>query len=56
MSIPNNDYYAYKSAIDVANDQKDKQALANIQKELISKYGLDDRDVKMLLDRFRYTV
>ena len=51
-----NDYYKYRSAIDAANDSKDKEALRQIQKQLIAKYGLSDNDVDYLLRRFRYSV
>ena len=50
------DYEKYKSAIEAANDSQDREALKQIQKQLISKYGLDNRDVKYLLEKFRYNV
>ncbi len=50
------DYYIYKSAIEAANDSNDKEALRQIQKQLIAKYGLDNDDVKQLLKYFKYTV
>lgn len=50
------DYYIYKSAIEAANDTRDKEALRQIQKQLIVKYGLDNDDVKQLLKYFKYTV
>lgn len=50
------DYYTYKSAIEAANDKQDKEALKQIQKQLVAKYGLDNSDVKALLKYFRYTV
>ena len=50
------DYNTYKSAIQTANDSKDKEALKQIQKQLIAKYGLDNDDVRQLLKYFRYTV
>lgn len=50
------DYSKYKSAIQAANDTKDKEALRQIQKQLIAKFGLDNEDVRMLLKMFRYSV
>lgn len=50
------DYNKYKSAIQAANDTKDKDALRQIQKQLIAKYGLDNGDVRTLLNLFRYYV
>lgn len=51
-----NDYYKYKSAIQAANDTKDKEALRQIQKQLIAKYTLDNEDVRSLLKLFRVSV
>ena len=50
------DYDIYKSAIDVANDNKDKDALREIQKQLVVRYGMENDDVRYLLKRFRYSV
>ena len=50
------DYNKYKSAIEIANNIKDKDALRRIQMELIARYGLDNEDVKYLLKLFRYNV
>lgn len=50
------EYYKYRSAIQAANDSKDKEALRQIQKQLIAKYGMDDEDVRTLLKLFRYSV
>lgn len=50
------DYELYKSAILAANDSQDKEALRQIQKQLIAKYGLDNDDVRYLLKLFRYSV
>ena len=54
--MPARDYEKYKSAIEAANDSYDKEALRQIQKQLIAKYGLDDTDVIYLLKKIRYTV
>ena len=51
-----NDYYKYKSAIQAANDTKDKEAVRQIQKQLIAKYTLDNEDVRSLLKLFRVSV
>ena len=56
VKMTTSDYYKYKSAILAANDSEDKEALRQIQKQLIAKYGLDNKDVKQLLKYFRYTV
>ena len=50
------DYYRYRSAIQTANDTGDREALRQIQKQLIAKYGLDDEDVRQLLKYFKYSV
>ena len=50
------DYYKYKSAIEAANDTDDKEALRQIQKQLIAAYGLDNDDVRRLLKYFKYSV
>ena len=49
-------YYRYRSAIETANDAGDKEALRQIQKQLIAKFGLDDEDVRTLLKLFKYSV
>lgn len=50
------DYERYKSAIIVANEEKDKDSLRKIQKQLITRYGLENEDVNHLLNLFRYNV
>lgn len=50
------EYDRYKSAILAANDSQDKEALRQIQKQLIANYGLDNSDVQYLLKLFRYSV
>ena len=49
------EYSLYKSAILAANDSEDKEALRQIQKQLIAYFGLDNRDVRYLLKLFKYT-
>lgn len=50
------EYELYKSAILAANDSKDKEALRQIQKQLIANYGPDNNDVYYLLKLFAYNV
>ena len=54
--IPVSEYNKYLAVIDAANDSQDKEALRQIQKQLIAKYGLDNEDVKWLIKKFRYSV
>ena len=56
QKMSSRDYNNYKSAIEAANDTQDREALRQIQKQLIAKYGLDNDDVRQLLKYFRYTV
>lgn len=55
LKIPTKDYNIYLSAIKAANDSEDKEALRQIQKQLVAQYGICE-DVKRLLSYFRYTV
>ena len=50
------DYDIYRSAILTANESKDKEALRQIQLQLIVRYGLNNDDVQRLLKLFRYNV
>ena len=54
--LTTSDYEKYRSAIEAANDSKDEDALRQIQKQLIAKYGLDNRDVQSLIHKFRFNV
>lgn len=54
--MPTAEYFRYKSAILAANDSEDREALRQIQKQLIAKYGLNHPDVKDLFRYFKYTV
>ena len=56
QKMSTSDYYKYKSAIENANDTQDKEALRQLQKQLIAKYSLDNDDVKQLLKYFKYSV
>ena len=38
QKMSTSDYYKYKSAIEAANDTQDKEALRQLQKQLIAKY------------------
>ena len=53
--LTSKDYNLYLSAIKAANDSQDREALRQIQKQFIAKYGLCD-DVRTLLSHFRYSV
>jgi len=56
VKMTTSDYYKYKSVIEVANDTQDREALRQIQKQLVAKYGMDNSDVRALLKKFKYTV
>jgi len=56
MSIPASEYNLYLHAIEAANDSRDKEALRQIQKQLVAKYGPDDTDVYYLLKKFEFYV
>ena len=56
QKMSTSDYYKYKSAIEAANDTQDKEALRQLQKQLIAEYSLDNDDVKQLLKYFKYSV
>ncbi len=50
------DYNKYLSAIKAANDSDDREALRQIQKQLIARYGLNDNDAEYLIHQFRHNV
>ncbi len=54
--MPSSDYNRYLSAIKAANDRADREALRQIQKDMIARYGLGDGDVDYLIRQFRYNV
>ena len=54
--MSSSDYNRYLAAIKAANDTADKEALRQIQKDMIKNYGLADNDVDYLLRQFRYNV
>ena len=56
QKMSSKEYDIFKSSILAANDSNDKEALRQIQKQLVAKYGLDNDDVKQLLNYFRYHV
>lgn len=49
-------YNRYLSAIKAANDSADKEALRQIQKDMIARFGLGDNDVDYLIRQFRYNI
>ncbi len=54
--MSSSDYNRYLSAIKTANDAGDREALRQIQKELIKNYGLADNDADYLIRQFRYNI
>ena len=50
------DYNRYLAAIKAANDSGDKDALRQIQKQLLAHYGPADDDVDYLIRQFRYNI
>ena len=50
------DYNKYLAAIKAANDTADRDALRQIQKQLIANYGPQDNDVDYLIRQFRYHI
>lgn len=54
--MPSSDYNKYLAAIKAANDRADREALRQIQKDMIARYGPADNDVDYLIRQFRYNV
>lgn len=54
--MQSSDYNRYLAAIKAANDTADKEALRQIQKDMIKNYGLADHDVDYLIRQFRYNI
>lgn len=54
--MSSSDYNRYLAAIKAANDTADKEALRQIQKDMVKNYGLADNDVDYLLRQFRYNI
>jgi len=54
--MQSSDYNRYLAAIKAANDRADREALRQIQKDMIAHYGLGDNDVDYLIRQFRYNV
>ena len=50
------DYNRYLAAIKAANDSADRDALRQIQKDMIARFGLGDNDVDYLIRQFRYYI
>lgn len=55
-NMPSSEFNRYLAAIKAANDSEDKEALRQIQKQLLSKYGPNDDNVYDLLRKFRYNL
>jgi len=54
--MPSSDYNRYLAAIKAANDRADKEALRQLQRDMIARFGLGDDDVDYLIRQFRYNV
>lgn len=54
--MTSSEYNRFLAAIKAANDSEDKDALRQIQKQLISMYGAADDDVNYLIRQFRYHI
>lgn len=54
--MQSSNYNRYLAAIKAANDAADKEALRQIQKDMIKNYGLADNDVDYLIRQFRYNI
>lgn len=54
--MTSSEYNRFLAAIKAANDSEDRDALRQIQKQLISMYGVADSDVDYLIRQFRYHV
>ena len=54
--MQSSDNNRYLAAIKAANDVADKEALRQIQKDMIKNYGLADNDVDYLIRQFRYNI
>lgn len=55
-NMTSSDYNRFLAAIKAANDSEDRDALRQIQKQLISIYGAADDDVDYLIRQFRYHI
>lgn len=55
-NMTSNEYNRFLAAIKAANDSEDRDALRQIQKQLISMYGAADNDVDYLIRQFRYHI
>lgn len=55
-NMTSNEYNRFLAAIKAANDSEDRDALRQIQKQLISMYGAADDDVDYLIRQFRYHI
>lgn len=48
------DYNKYLAAIKEADRTDDKEAMRQIHKQLVAKFGLDDNDVDYLIRQFHH--
>lgn len=54
--MDSSDYNKYLAAIKAANEMEDREALRQIQKQMIAQYGMNDADVDYLIRQFRYHI
>ena len=54
--MTSSEYNRFLAAIKAANDSEYRDALRQIQKQLVSMYGAADSDVDYLIRQFRYHV
>lgn len=54
--MPSSDYNRYLAAIKAANDRADRNALRQIQNDMIARFGPGDDDVDYLIRQFRYHI
>lgn len=55
-SMTSSEYNRFLAAIKAANNSEDRDALRQIQKQLISMYGAADDDVDYLIRQFQYNI
>lgn len=55
-NMTSSEYNRFLAAIKAANDSEDRDALRQIQKQLIAVYGAANDDVDYLIRQFRYHI
>lgn len=55
-NMTSSEYNRFLAAIKAANDSADRDALRQIQKQLIAVYGVANDDVDYLIRQFRYHI